>query len=168
MTLRTRYLSTTLVLVAVGLGYAVTQGRAVRSSPSLPARPQAASQRGFSAPPPPTAREILGRGAVLSLTADQKTRLEALDRGWREESAPLEAALQEAEREFTRFMEDTRASGRTTVEEIQRRSADVRELSAARRERRRIHSEVAAQVLTESQRRRLAASPSPETPGGAR
>ena len=166
MTLRTRYLSTTLVLVAVGLGYAVIQGRAARPSPSLPGRPAAASQP--VPPPPPTAREILSREAVLSLTVDQKTHLEALDRRWREESVPLEAALQEAEQEFARFMEDTRASGRTSMQEIQRRSADVRELSAARRERRRIHSEVAAQVLTESQRRRLAASLSPETPGGAR
>lgn len=166
MSLRLRYLSTTLVLVAVGLGYAVIQGRAARPAPRFPGRPAAASQP--VPPPSPTAREILGREAVLSLTADQKTRLAALDRRWREQSAPLEAAVLEAEREFSRFMEEAKTSGRTSIQEIQRRSADVRELSATLRERRLLHAEAATQILTEAQRGRLAASLSPETPGGAR
>ena len=166
MSPRLRYLSTTLALVAVGLGYALIQGRFERPAPRIPARSEAA--RPAPLPPPPPAREVLDRGATLSLTADQKARLASLDRKWREESAPVEAALQEAEREFSQFMKDAHAGGRTSLQEIQHRSAEVRDLGAALRERRRLHSEAAADVLTGQQRRTLTSPSSPETTGGGR
>jgi len=148
-----RYLSTTVALLAVGLGYALIQGRGERPTP----RPAAQSEAVARPVPPPTApppaREILNRRAALSLTADQAARLEALD-----------AAAQE----LSRFMKEAQSAGGTSVQEIQRRSVEFRELSAALRERRRLHSEAAAHVLTESQRRQLAAATSTGTPGGGR
>jgi hypothetical protein len=100
MSPRLRYLSTTLALVAIGLGYALIQGRAARPAPrtvkpATAARPPA---------PPPTAREILDRGAALSLAADQKARLAALDEQWKKESAGVQAAAQEAQRELSQFL----------------------------------------------------------------
>lgn len=167
MSPRLRYLSTTLALVAVGLGYALIQGRFERPAPRIPARSEAARPAPLPLPPP-TAREVLDRRATLSLTADQKARLVRLDRKWREESAPLEAALQEAEREFSQFMKDAHAGGRTSLQEIQHRSAEVRDLGAALRDRRRLHSEAAADVLTGQQRRTLTSPSSPDTTGGGR
>ncbi len=163
-----RYLSTTVALLAVGLGYALLQGRPERPAPRPAARPEAV---GRPAPPPaapPTARDILDRRAALSLTADQAARLEALDVEWRKEAAELEAALAAASQELSRFMKDAQSAGGTSVQEIQRRSVEFRELSAALRERRRLHSEAAAHVLTEPQRRQLAAATSTGTPGGGR
>ena len=168
MTVRTRYLSTTLALVAVALGYALIQGRPTRPAPRLPARPAVASQPAAPPPAPLTAREVLDRADVLSLTADQKARLEALDRAWKQETAGLETALQEASNEFSQFMRESQARGRASLQEIQRRSADLRELSAALRERRHLHSEDAARVLTEAQRQTLAPASSTATRGGDR
>ncbi len=162
---RLRYLAGTLAIVAVALGYALMQARPVHQPLARPA------SAGRPAPPPspaPTARDILAGDASLFLTAEQKTRLEDLDRRWREDSAPLEASLREAERNFSRFMAEAQKAGRATLQEIQGRSGDVRELSAALRELRRLHSEAAANVLTEAQRQRLAALHGPVTPGGAR
>ncbi len=168
MSPRVRYLSTTLALVAVGVAYAVIQARPWRPGPRLEARPVAVG-RPIPAPPAPlTAREILERGAALSLTADQKAHLAALDRKWREESAGLETALQAAEVEFSRFMKETQAGGKTNVQEIQRRSADLQSLSAALRERRQFHVEEAARILTAIQRQKLSAGTSPEPAGGIR
>lgn len=162
---RLRYLAGTLAIVAVALGYVLMQGRPTLPSP---ARPASAGPPAPLAPPEPTARDILAGNASLSLTAEQKTRLEELDRRWRQESTPLETSLHEAERDFSRFMAEAQKAGRATFQEIQGRSADVRELSAALRELRRLHSEAAAHVLTEVQRQRLAALHSQVTPGGAR
>jgi len=162
---RLRYLGGTLAIVAVALGYTLLQGR---PTPPPPVRPVST---GRPVPPPspaPAARDILAGDASLSLTAEQKTRLEHLDRRWREDSAPLEASLREADRDFSRFMAAAQEAGRTTLQEVQGRSADVRELGAALREMRRLQSEAAANVLTEAQRQRLAALRGPVTPGGAR
>lgn len=168
MTPRTRYLSTSLALVAVGLGYALIQGRPDRPPLRLPARPAAPDRPAPTSPSPPTAREILERARALSLTAAQIARLEALDRQWQQESSGLEAALRQAEQDFSRFMTDAQAARRTSLEEIERRSAEFRELSAALRERRRLHAEAAAQLLSEPQRLTLASLPSPKPTGGGR
>ena len=168
MSLRLRYLCTTLVLVALGLGYALIQGRPARPGPLLPPGTAAAARPAQPPPAPPTARQILDRKVTLSLTAEQAGTLTALDRTWQEESAPLEAALREAEGEFSRFLKETQANGRTSLQEIQRRSADVRELSAALRDRRLRHAEASTNVLNEIQRRKLAPSPISGTVGGER
>ncbi len=164
MSPRLRYLSTTLALVAVGLGYAAIQGRATRPAPRIEARPIVARPL---ASPLPTAREILDRGTDLALTNDQRARLEALDQQWKKESAGVQVGVQEAEREFTQFMQ-AQASGKASLQEIQRRSADYRELSAELRELRRRHAEAAAVTLTESQQRTLVLLASPHTRGGVR
>ena len=65
-------------------------------------------------------------------------------------------------------MRDAQAGGKTNLQEIQRRSAEFRDRSAALRERRQIHAEMAARLLTETQRRVLAQAPSSQTPGGDR
>ena len=167
MSPRVRYLSTSLALLAVGLGYALIQGRVGRLALPPPARAEAARPAPL-APAPPAARQILDRGTVLSLTSDQMDRLETLDQQWRRELAKLETALTAAEQELSRFMRDAQAGGKTNLQEIQRRSAEFRDRSAALRERRHIHAEMAARLLTETQRRVLAQAPSSQTPGGDR
>ncbi len=168
MNARLRYLSTTLALLAVGLGYALIQGRPWRPTPRLEARPATVSRPAGPSPAPHTAREILARGDALSLTAEQKARLEVLDRAWKKETAGLEAALREVSEEFSRFMKEAQAGSGASLQEIQRRSAEVGDLSAALRERRRLHSEDAARVLTGSQRQKLAPESSTATRGGDR
>ena len=155
-----RYLSTTVALLAVGLGYALIQGRGERPTPRPAAQSEAVARPVPPPAAPPTAGEILERRASFSLAADQVSRLEALDAEWKREAA--------AEQALSRFMKEAQSAGGTSVQEIQRRSAEFRELSAALRERRRLHSEAAAHVLTESQRRQLAAATSTGTPGGGR
>ena len=166
MSPRLRYLSTTLALVAVGLGYALIQAKPWRPAPRLEARPAEAARP--PAPPLPTARQILDRGADLSLTANQKARLEALDEKWRKEAALLETALKTAEQDFSQYVKEVQAEGKTNLQEIQRQSADYRELSAELRGLRQRHAEAAAQILTESQQRELPLLTSPETRGGVR
>jgi len=156
MSPRLRYLSTTLALVAIGLGYALVQGWPARPAPRL-ARPAAAAR---PPAPLPTAREILDRGAALSLTADQKARLAALDERWKKESAGVQAAAQEAQRDLSRFLQEQGAA-KASLQEIQRRSADYRKLSQELRELRQRHAETVAQVLTGSQQRKLALLASP-------
>ena len=168
MNVRLRYLSTTLALVAVGLGYALIQAKPWRAAPRLEPRPAAAGHPAPPPPAPPTAREVLDRSERLDLTREQKARLEALDRQWKQETAGVEAALRGAEEEFSRFMKEAQGGKGTSLQEIQRRSADVRDLSATLRERRLLHGEAVARVLTEPQRRTLGLPPSPETRGGAR
>jgi hypothetical protein len=116
---------------------------------------------------PPTARAILDRGAELSLTRDQKARLEALDRRWQAEAGRLEVAVHREEGTFGRFMQEAQTDGKTSVQEIQRRSADLRELSETLRERRRQHAEAALDVLTETQRQVLSTSAASARHGGA-
>ncbi len=161
----TRYLATTLALLAVAVGYAVSQ-RWTGPPPPRPARGPAAAARPALPPAPPTAREILDRAAGLALTPEQAARLEALDRQWTEETADLRGALEAARAEFSRFVAETRATRGPGVEEIQRRSAAYRELSADFRERRRLHGDAALGLLTDSQRRSFAPATSPDTRGG--
>jgi hypothetical protein len=168
MSPRLRYASTTVALLGVGLAWVLIQAPWQRPAPGLAAPPRAAAVRPAPPPPLPTAGEILDRQAALSLTAEQVTRLEALRRAWRDESADLEAAVEAAGEQFARFAAEARAAKGASVGEIQRRSAEFRELSAALRERRRLHGEAAAGVLTDTQRQTLGTSTSRDIQGGTR
>ena len=162
--MRLRYLVTSLTLLGVGFGYALTQGRVERPAPPRPTG-VAASPRLLPPPAPRTAREILGRGISLSLTADQKRRLEVLAGEWASESTRLEGQVEAATAEFSRFMSEAHARRGASLVEIQRRSADVGELSARLRERRGLHGEAAAGLLTDRQRMTLAQG-TPAVPAG--
>lgn len=147
-----RYGATSLALAAIGTLYVLGQSWPDRPGPRPPAGPTAA--RPAPPVPGPTARDLVDRAAELSLTAEQVVRLEALARRWREESAELERALATAGERFGRFAGEAQAGTGASVEEIQRRSADYRELSAALREARRRHAEAAGAVLAEAERQR--------------
>ena len=160
-----RGLTTALVLLAVAFGYALTQGRVERPALPRPAGGVAASPR---VPPPlPSASDLLDRRASLALGGEQTRRLEALAREWASESARLEADVQAATAEFSRFMSEAQGKRGASLQEIQQRSADVSELSARLRDQRRLHGQAAAGLLTDRQRQRLA-HPIPDTPGGTR
>jgi len=168
MTVRLRYLSTTLALFAVAVGVTLLQPKPPRPGPVLPLRATPPSQPAPPAPPP-TARQILDRGGALGLTADQRGRLETLDRAWQRDVGPLEAAIEAAGAEFERFMREARAARGASLVEIERRSAEFRELSATWREARRRHGEMALGFLTDEQHRTLLAEPLPDhTRGGRR
>lgn len=167
MTVRTRYLVTTLALLAVAGGYAVTQGRQ-HAAPVRAPRTESAS-RPPAPRPAPTAREILDRREELKLTDAQRVRLEALDREWSRESSSLQSAVDAASQEFSRFMEGAGQSGRVSLGELQQRSDDVRQLGASLRNRRQLHADAAARTLTDEQRRELHdRMASLKNPGGMR
>ena len=166
MSPRARYLSTTLALVAVAVAYVVLQRPVERPAPRLPAWSLPAVRPAGVPPAPPTAREILDRAFALDLRPDQMARLLALDRLWKAEARELEKAVQEAQRELASFMKDAQGSRGATVQEIQRRSVGFSDLSAALREKRRRHSEVALGLLADWQRQRLVQMTSRTTSGG--
>lgn len=166
MSLRVRYLVTTLALVAIGLGYVLVQQWPRHPALRLPARAEASARPASPPAALPTAREILDRASELALTPEQRARLAGLDRRWRDEILGLEAAVRVAEQEFREFVRETQQAGKTSLQEIQRRSEDYRNLSAELRERSRLHAEAAARILTDSQQRTLALRTSPDTRGG--
>lgn len=151
MNMRTRYLASTLALLAVGLGFGVSQWR----PKPPPARPARAASTPVRLSLPPTAREILDRAQELQLSRDQVIRLNALDQRWKAETANLEAAIRDASAEFDRFMSEARSGRGASLEEVQRHSADLRALSAELRERRNIHSARAVEILSGPQQERL-------------
>ena len=161
---RVRVLAATLVLTAIGVGYFLIQGPPARTGPHLDPRPAVTTP--IAPPPLPTAHSLLVRGAVLSLTKAQTARLEVLDLRWKAQAAGLEADLQHEEAAFAQFMREAQAAGKTSVQEIQRRSADLRALSESVRERRQLHADAVLDVLTESQRQVLATTAA-STRGGA-
>jgi len=165
MSQRVRVLAATLALTAIALGYFLVQRAPERSGPRLEPRPAAA--RPVAPPPLPTARMLLDRANDLALTRGQTTRLEALDRQWKVESAGLDTAARQEQEAFSQFMQEAQAGGKTSVQEIQRRSADLRELSETLRERRQQHAEAALEVMTESQRQMLSTSAASARHGGA-
>jgi hypothetical protein len=166
MNIRARYLATTLVLIAIGAGYVLMPEWPGRRAPRLAAPADASAHRQML-PAPLTAREILDR-ADLTLTAEQRGRLESLDRRWREETAGVGHELKEAEEEFSRFLADAQAKGGVSVLEIQRRSEEVRRLGAVLRQERKQHSKAAVQILAKIQRGAPLASSMPNASGGER
>jgi hypothetical protein len=150
-----------LVAAAVVLGAlawpgpAAAPGRPARAPVARPAAPAVAPA------PPPTARDVLAAGVALD--AAQRRELEGLAREWERASATLEAAVRAARDEFDRFAATARAGGRTSLAELQQRSAELRELSAELRARRQAQSDAALAVLTDDERRAI-----PTTAGGRR
>jgi hypothetical protein len=106
-----------------------------------------------SAGPAALARDVLASG--LSLSAAQHRALVALATQWERESTALEAAVGAAAEEFDRFAASAKAAGRTSLAEVQQRSAELRELSAELRAHRQVQGDGALAVLTDAQRRQL-------------
>lgn len=154
MTGRPRYLFTTLAIVAAAVVWVIAD----RPEPPRPARaappPVAATARPRPALPP-TARDLLA-SAALALTSGQRGRLETLAVVWERETTSLEAEVTAASAEFERFMTEAQRAGRTSLDEIRRRSLEMQDMSAALRGRRVRHGEEAAGVLTGPQRATLA------------
>ena len=165
MNVATRALVTSLVLAAVAVASAVLAAGSRHPAPGGERRADAVS-RGALAPPPRTAREILDRGAELSLRPVQVARLEALDREWRSQPGRLEADLDAAMAEFSLFMGEAQTGRGTTLAEIQRRSAEIATLGRALREEVRLHGEAVARLLTDGQRERLGQMAPPAARGG--
>jgi hypothetical protein len=165
MSERLRYLAATLALTAIAVGYLLVQRGPAKPEAHLPTRPT--ETRPLAPPPLPTARIILDRRRELDLTKDQRARLESLDQRWQSESGGLEAAVRREEEAFSRFMLEAQAGGKTSLQEIQRRSGDLRELSGTLRERRQQHADAALDVLTKSQRQMLSTLAASSGQGGA-
>jgi len=163
VSVRTRYLATTLALLAIGLGFGLSQWRP-RPSPLRPA------VHATARPPlpalPPTAREILDGSAALSLSPRQTERLRELDRQWQAEYRQLHEAIRTASAEFEQFVGDARQGGGASLQALQQRSSELQHLSGTLRERRAEHSRRAAGVLTEAQRATL--RPESEDSSGGR
>jgi hypothetical protein len=153
MSTRPYSLAAAAALVTAAVGWTIFQPQAERPKVSVPS--PVALARPAPMALPPTARDILDGGVLLDLKAAQRTRLRALDAAWARESAAAQAALDAATADFSRFMDEARATGRTSLQEIQRRSAEISDLSATLRERRQRHVEAAAAILTDWQRPKL-------------
>ena len=152
MSPRVRYLSTTLALLAVAAGYALSQGWVERQSPRPMLREAGARPVPLPAPAP-SAREILDRVPAVGLSREQAARLRALDAEWVRQSSDFQAAIEGEERQFSAFMKEAQGGRGASLQEIQRRSANLRDLSATLREARWQHGLGSAEVLTEQQRR---------------
>ncbi|MFB3820080.1 MAG: Spy/CpxP family protein refolding chaperone [Candidatus Methylomirabilales bacterium] len=164
MSPRTRYLATTLVLLAIGLGFGLSQWQGRPAPPRPPARRGEVPARPSL---PPTAPDVLARAAELDLDGDQVARLRALASAWTADVAGLEAALRQAEAEFAEFAAAAKSGGGASLPEIRRRSGELQELSAELRERRSAHSSRALGVLTDVQRAKLRAEASHPSGGRA-
>ena len=152
MSPRVRHLSTTLALLAVAAGYTLSQGWVERQSPRPMLREAGARPVPLPAPAP-SAREILDRGPAVELSREQAARLRALDADWVRQSSDLQATVDDEERQFAAFMKEAQGGRGASLQEIQRRSANLRDLSATLREARWRHGLASAEVLTEQQRR---------------
>ena len=152
MSMRTRYLSTTLALLAIGLGFGLSQW-SPRPSPLRPA--VHATARAALPAPPSTASELLARSDRLGLSPRQTEGLRELDRQWQAETGELQEAIRVASAEFERFVADARQGGGASLQTLQQRSSELRHLSMILRERRAEHGVRAAGVLTEAQRATL-------------
>lgn len=159
------YFSATLVLSAMAVVYVVGQGWPARPGPRLDRSSPAASR---PAPGPPSARELLDRGRALGLRPEQRAQLEALDARWRREAHDLDIELQAEARELSSFMEEAQDRRGATLAELQRRSAEYRELSAELRERRLRHAREALALLTAAQRQAVSPASTSSTPGEPR
>jgi hypothetical protein len=166
MRIRARYRVWTLGLLAVAAAGLVLQSAPPRPAPAIQ-RPAQHAGRRTPPPRPITARGVLEGRAQLGLTASQAARLEVLDRDWSERNRDLDAALEAARQEVARHVE-SQPGGRTSLAELERRSADFQDLSAELRQRRRLHADATLEILTEPQRRQLVPATSPETAGESR
>jgi hypothetical protein len=155
MSVRTRYLSTTVAMVIAAIVWTTVIDRPAPPRPQRPAS-AAAEERPPRPISPPVARDLLARADALGLTVPQRARLAALSVSWERESHVLEADAHVAADAFARFLAEAQQGGRAGIEEIRRRSTDYQELSAALRERRARHSQEALGTLTTQQRARLA------------
>jgi len=166
MSMRVRYLITTLGLLAVASGIVFVQAWPQRVS-SLPRiRAAGTSPRSMPAAPPVSARQLLDQGSRAGLTSAQRARLDTLDREWQRVRESVEAAIRTETAVFAEFMSQARATPGTSLGELERRSTPLRELSATLREGRRRQGMAAEAVLTESQRQRLTTMTAAERDGG--
>ncbi len=163
MSLRVRYLATTLVLLAIALGFGLSQWKARPGPPRLTVHVTA---RPALPVPSPIASEILGHSAALGLSPRQAERLRELDRQWQADYGTLQAAIQAASAGFERFVADARKGGGASLQTLQQHSGELQELSATLRERRAEFSRHAVAVLTEAQRAIL--RPASEDSSGGR
>jgi hypothetical protein len=145
-----RYLAATLALTALVMGYVLVEGVSVRPGP-----PRPAVHAPIRRPAPLlTARLVLEHGSDLSLTPEQRQRLEGLDLEWQQASRGPQAAADAAARDLSHFLQQ-QGTAQAPLQEIQRQSEDYRERSQELRERRRHHADVVAQVLTHAQRQQI-------------
>jgi hypothetical protein len=165
MGLDARSAATAVILGLVGVASVVGPAWLSRPAPPRPSVP--IGGRPGPPAPPPTARGALERANTLRLTAEQRTRLAALDHTWGETAGALDRAVAAAGAEFERFTHQAspwRASGA----EIQKESAGYRELGAAHRAARERHAEAARAVLTEGPAPEPGARTGHEGAGGRR
>jgi hypothetical protein len=69
------------------------------------------------------------------------------------QSSDLQAAIDDEDLQFSAFMKEAQGGRGASLQEIQRRSSNLRDLSATLREARWRHGLASAEVLTEQQRR---------------
>lgn len=154
--IRRRSLVVLVALALLPLGYRLFEARAMtRPGPVVTAQSPVTAVRVPA--PRPTARDILAAG--LELTVDQRRALDALARAWERDAAPLDRRVAAARADLQAFM--AAHQGRTTITELQDRSAELRAAGAELRERRERHSTASQNVLTTAQRdalRRVSAS----------
>src|SRR3990172_10736166 len=79
--------------------------------------------------PAPSAREILDRGPAVELSREQAARLRALDAEWVRQSSDLQAAIDDEARQFSAFMKEAQDGRGASLQEIQRRAANLRNLN---------------------------------------
>src|SRR5262245_2551334 len=129
MNLHVRSQAAAVALGIVAVAYLAYPARTERPGPPRPAPSPSASRAAALPPAPPTAAEILDRQGSLGLRGDQVIRLEALDRLWAREVGGLVARIHETEKEFSVFVREAQETAKVSLSEIQRRSAEFRQLS---------------------------------------
>src|SRR5262249_18037577 len=156
-----RSLAAAVALVIVAAGYFAYQARIERAAPPRPAPGFSAARPTVLPVLPPTARDIIDRSVALDLRSERIVRMRVLDQVWKSEMSGLEAMIHDAEREFSVFATEAQGKGGASLPEIQRRSAEFRQLGAELRQQRQQHSEAALRILADWQRERLAEAKRP-------
>jgi hypothetical protein len=142
-------------------GYVWMQSRGERRGPP---RPQRITSRAEAPVSLVTARAALTAGIVLS--SRQRAELERMAADWDGERATVAIALTSAARQFELVMAEARASGRTTMSDLQRGSESIRELSADLYQRRLRHRNDVLRVLDEARRADLERTATAPAVGG--
>lgn len=152
-----------LVLLAIVLWQRWQQTRPTAFAPSPPVRVHRL------APLPREPKWLLERADELGLTDEQRKKLIALQQDYERRTAKLRRQLDEVSKKFQRFMDEAQRKGRAmTIEEIQRRAAEVSRLSRPLAQERQSAWEQALAVLTEKQRKISSEGSSPEPPKKSR